>query len=138
MRSASTSVLTGLLYTTCLVLIGALLATLLLSFTSIREGTLPYFTYVINAIALLIGGFVTGRRCGGRGWYYGGLTGLTYFLFILLIGFLGFDAPMQWGTFLFLFGAFGVAALGGILGVNSANSNNKHKGGKPKVIKPRR
>lgn len=138
MRSASTSVLTGLLYTTCLVLIGALLATLLLSFTTMREGSLPYFTYIINAIALLVGGFVTGRRCGGKGWYYGGLTGLTYFLFILLIGFLGFDAPMQWSTFLFLFGAFGVAALGGILGVNSANSNNRHKGSKPKAIKPRR
>nr|WP_217365237.1 MULTISPECIES: TIGR04086 family membrane protein [Brevibacillus] len=132
-RSASTSVLTGLLYTTGLVLFGALLATLLLSFTSMREGSLPYFTYIINAVALLVGGFVTGKRCGGKGWYYGGLTGFSYFLLILLIGFLGFDAPMQWGTFLFLLGAFGVAALGGILGVNSANSSQK-----PKNFKPRR
>jgi putative membrane protein (TIGR04086 family) len=132
-RSASTSVLTGLLYTLGLVLIGALLATLLLSFTSMREGSLSYFTYVINAIGLLTGGFVTGRRCGGKGWYYGGLTGLTYFLFVLLIGFLGFDAPMQWGTLLFLLGAFAIAGVGGILGVNSANSTHK-----PKGIKPRR
>ncbi|GIO04960.1 TIGR04086 family membrane protein [Brevibacillus reuszeri] len=133
MRSASTSVLTGLLYTLGLILIGALLATILLSFTSMREGSLPYFTYVINAIGLLTGGFVTGRRCGGKGWYYGGLTGLSYFILVILIGFLGFDAPMQWNTFLYLLAAFAIAGIGGILGVNSANSSHK-----PKGIKPRR
>ncbi|RNB84361.1 TIGR04086 family membrane protein [Brevibacillus nitrificans] len=133
MRSASTSVLTGLLYTLGLVLIGALLATFLLSFTNLRESSLPYFTYFINAIGLLIGGYVTGRRCGGKGWYYGGLTGLTYFIVVLLIGFLGFDAPMQWGTILYLAAAFVLAGLGGILGVNSINSGHK-----PKGIKTRR
>lgn len=133
MRSASTSVLTGLMYTLGLVLTGALLATLLLSFTSIRESSLPYFTYVINILGLLIGGFVTGRRRGEKGWYYGGLTGLTYFLFVLLIGFLGFDAPLQWETFFFLLGAFLIAGVGGILGVNSANSGHT-----PRNFKPRR
>jgi len=132
-RSASTSVLTGLMYTLGLVLTGALLATLLLSFTSIRESSLPYFTYVINILGLLIGGFVTGRRCGEKGWYYGGVTGLTYFLFVLLIGFLGFDAPLQWETFFFLLGAFVIAGVGGIFGVNSASSSHT-----PKSFKPRR
>lgn len=133
MRSASTSVLTGLLYTLGLVLSGALLAALLLHFTSMRESSLPYFTYAINIIGLLAGGFITGRRSGEKGWYYGGMTGLAYFLFILLIGFLGFDAPLRWETFLFLLGAFLVAGIGGIFGVNSANSGHK-----PRGIKPRR
>lgn len=132
MRSASTSVLTGLMYTLGLVLTGALLATLLLSFTSMRESSLPYFTYVINILGLLTGGFVTGRRRGEKGWYYGGLTGLCYFLFVLLIGFLGFDAPMHWETLLYFLGAFVIAGIGGILGVNSANSSHKPKGFKPK------
>ncbi|USG64098.1 TIGR04086 family membrane protein [Brevibacillus ruminantium] len=121
MRSTTTSVFAGLLYTLGLVLIGALLVAVLLSFTSIRESSLPYFTYVINTIALLVGGYVTGRRCGGKGWYYGGLTGIFYFLLIILIGFLGFDAPMQWGTFLYLIGAFAMASIGGIFGVNAAS-----------------
>ncbi|MEJ8545699.1 TIGR04086 family membrane protein [Brevibacillus borstelensis] len=121
MRSASTSVFAGLLYTLGLVLLGALMAALLLSFTSIRESSLPYFTYVINVIGLLVGGYVTGRRCGGKGWYYGGLTGLFYFLLVSLIGFLGFDAPMQWVTFLYLIGAFLLASIGGIMGVNAAS-----------------
>lgn len=121
MRSASTSVFTGLLYTLGLVLTGALLAALLLSFTNLRESSLPYFTYAINALGLLLGGYVTGRRCGGKGWYYGGLTGLSYFLLVLLIGFLGFDATMQWNTLVYLLGAFVTASVGGIFGVNSAS-----------------
>ncbi|QQE73261.1 TIGR04086 family membrane protein [Brevibacillus composti] len=123
MRSASTSVFAGLLYTLGLVLVGALIVALLLSFTSIRESSLPYFTYVINTIGLLVGGYVTGRRCGGKGWYYGGLTGLFYFLLVLLIGFLGFDAPMQWGTLFYLIGAFVMASIGGIFGVNASSSS---------------
>ncbi len=121
MRSTSTSVFTGLLYTLVLVLTGALVTALLLSFTTIRESSLPYFTYVINVLGLLLGGFITGRRCGGKGWYYGGLTGLSYFLLVLLVGFLGFDVPMQLMTLLYLVGAFFISAVGGILGVNSGS-----------------
>jgi len=121
LRSTSTSVITGLVSTFGLVLIGSLLTALLLAFTSLRESTLPYFTYTINVISLLIGGFITGRRCGGKGWYYGGLTGAAYFLLVLLVGFLGFDAPMQFSTLFYLFGAFILAALGGVIGVNSTS-----------------
>jgi putative membrane protein (TIGR04086 family) len=119
-RSTSTSVFTGLLYTLALVLTGALLTALLLSYTNVRESSLPYFTYAINVIGLLLGGFVTGRRCGNKGWYYGGLTGLSYFLLVLLIGFLGFDVPMQLMTLLYLLGAFFISAVGGIFGVNAS------------------
>ncbi|GAA4705396.1 TIGR04086 family membrane protein [Brevibacillus fulvus] len=119
MRSSSTSIVTGLLFTFGLVLVGSLLTAALLSLTDIQERSLPYFTYAINIISLLIGGYVTGRRCGGRGWYYGGLTGLVYFLLVLLIGFLGFDAPVSLITLVYLFAAFLIAAIGGIFGVNS-------------------
>jgi len=119
-RSATTSVFAGLLYTLALVLGGALLTAFLLSFTDIRESSLPYFTYAINVIGLLLGGFVAGRRCGNKGWYYGGMTGLCYFLLVLLIGFLGFDVPMQLVTLLYLLGAFVIGAVGGIFGVNAS------------------
>lgn len=118
MRSTSASVITGLVYTFVLVLAGSLVTALLLAFTGLRESTLPYFTYTINVISLLIGGFVTGRRCGGRGWYYGGLTGLAYFLLILLIGFLGFDVPLSGLVLFYLFGAFILGSAGGVIGVN--------------------
>lgn len=119
MRSTSASVFTGLLYTFGLVLIGSLFTAMLISFTNMRESTLPYFTYAINVASLLLGGFITGRRCGGKGWYYGGLTGLAYFLLVILIGFLGFDMPMKLVTLVYLAVAFLVSAVGGVFGVNS-------------------
>lgn len=118
MRTTSASVVTGLLFTFGLVLIGSLLTALLLQFTDVSENSLPYFTYAINTIGLLIGGIITGRKCGAKGWYYGGLTGLAYFTLVLLIGFLGFDAPLQIITLLYLIGAFVVSAMGGAIGVN--------------------
>ncbi len=121
MRSTSASVVTGLLFTFGLVLVGALFTALLLSFTQLRESSLPYFTYGINIVGLLLGGIITGRRCGGRGWYYGGLTGLAYFSLVLLIGFLGFDAPMRFVTLFYLAGAFLISAVGGVIGVNLAS-----------------
>ncbi|UFJ39014.1 TIGR04086 family membrane protein [Brevibacillus humidisoli] len=121
MQSSSASVITGLLFTFGLVLVGALITALLLAFTDLHESSLPYFTYAINTLGLLIGGIVTGRRCGNRGWYYGGLTGLFYFILVLLIGFLGFDVPMQLVTLLYLAGAFILGALGGVIGVNMTN-----------------
>lgn len=112
--------MTGLLFTFGLVLIGSLVTAMLLSFTNLRENTLPYFTFAINCIGLLVGGWVTGSRCGSKGWYYGGLTGLAYFALVLLIGFLGFDAPLQLATLLYLIGAFVISAMGGVIGVNMA------------------
>ncbi|MGD8188859.1 TIGR04086 family membrane protein [Brevibacillus ginsengisoli] len=118
MRTTSSSIITGLLFTFGLVLIGALVTALLLSFTNLRENSLSYFTIVINCIGLLVGGWVTGRRCGSKGWYYGGLTGLSYFLLVLLIGFLGFDTPLKMATLFYLVAAFVISAMGGVVGVN--------------------
>ncbi|MET3290366.1 TIGR04086 family membrane protein [Brevibacillus fluminis] len=121
MRSTSTSVMTGLIFTFALVLTGSLLTAVLLSFTSLRESSLPYFTYVINVLGLLVGGFITGRKCGGRGWYYGGITGLFYFLFVILIGYLGLDTPLSLKTLFYLIGAFMLSAVGGMFGVNTGS-----------------
>ncbi|WP_232695958.1 TIGR04086 family membrane protein [Brevibacillus daliensis] len=121
MRSHSTSVMTGLFLTLGLVLLGSIITALLLSFSDIQESSLPYFSYAINVISLLIGGYVTGRKSGVRGWYYGGLAGLGYFLLVLLIGFLGFDAPLELNTLLYTIFAFVIAAIGGVFGVNSSN-----------------
>lgn len=120
MRSHSTSVMTGLFLTLGLVLLGSIITALLLSFSDIQESALPYFSYAINVISLLIGGYVTGRKSGVRGWYYGGLAGLGYFLLVLLIGFLGFDAPLELKTLLYTLFAFVIAAIGGVFGVNAS------------------
>ncbi|PTM58328.1 TIGR04086 family membrane protein [Desmospora activa] len=112
--------LSGLLIVFAIVLAGSVVTALLLRFTSITESSLPYFTYGINGIALLIGGWCAGRKAKQRGLLYGGLTGVLYVIIVLLIGFLAFDTTMRIQPVLFTICATGLSAIGGIFGVNTS------------------
>lgn len=111
--------LLGLAVVWGLVLVGSLLAALFLQYASVNEDYLPYFTFGINGVALLGGGWISGRRSGKMGWLYGGSVGCLYALIVILIGFLAFDAAMQIHPIVFAAGAFTLGALGGIFGVNT-------------------
>lgn len=116
--TSSSPIITGTAITIGLVVIGSLFTSLLLQFSSVSEMSLPYFTYAINGLSLLFGGWMAGKKGGQKGWYFGGLTGISYFVLIILIGFLAFDVTPQFNALLYLVGAFLLSALGGIFGVN--------------------
>lgn len=99
-----------------LIFIGSFLIACLLRFTSLDAGVLPMMAYSINALAIFLGGLISGKSAGKKGWYYGGFQGIIYTLSLLLIGFLAFDQMIQVNPFLFLICAFGLGALGGIWG----------------------
>lgn len=92
---------------------------LLLRYTSMGSTTLPAITFFINAVGLLCGGYMAGKRAGQRGWFFGGMQGIIYTLILGLISFLAFDLQMQTSILLFMLSAFGLGALGGIFGVNT-------------------
>lgn len=95
------------------------IVSLLLLMTSMQEQSLAVLIYFIHGIALLIGGFVTGRRIDEKGWYYGGLLGIVYCVIIVLIGLLGFQSSLNLTTLMMFVLTFSAGALGGILGVNT-------------------
>lgn len=95
------------------------IVSLLLLMTSMQEHSLAVLIYFIHGIALLIGGFVTGRRIDEKGWYYGGLLGIVYCVIVVLIGLLGFQSSLNLTTLLMFVLTFSAGALGGILGVNT-------------------
>lgn len=112
-------ILTGLMYTLVMVLASAFIFALLLYFTSLSDSHLPLISYIITGTSLTVGGFVSGKKAGAKGWYYGGVTGAIYGVLLAIIGFLAFNAAftlrdLSLAVLSFLFGA-----LGGILGVNS-------------------
>jgi len=117
---SSSPIITGIITTLCLVLAGSLVTSLFLQFSSISENSMPYFTYTVNGISLLVGGYLAGKKGGQKGWYFGGLTGVTYFLVIVLIGFLAFDVAPMLNSLIYLAFSFVVGAIGGIVGVNMA------------------
>ncbi|WCK53614.1 TIGR04086 family membrane protein [Aneurinibacillus sp. Ricciae_BoGa-3] len=111
-------ILSGIMYAVCIVVAGSILTSLILAFSSVKESSLPTFVYTFNILALFSGGFTSGKRAGEKGWYYGGMTGLLYYLCIVLFSFLGYNAAFGLHNLYYAALAFAIAALGGIIGVN--------------------
>lgn len=111
--------LAGLLTVWLLVIVGSLVTAFVLNYTNVQEQNFNYFSYTINIVALLIGGWIAGRRSGRRGWYYGAATGLLYAVLVFFIGMLAFDIALSWMSLLHFASAIVIAALGGMLGVNA-------------------
>lgn len=105
-----------------LMLVGSFLVACLLQFTSFDASYLPLSAYILNALALLVGGWITGRKTKRKGWYFGGLQGVIYALCLLIIGFLAFDTMIRIHPFLFIICAFGLSAIGGIFGENTSKN----------------
>ena len=72
--------------------------------------------------ALLTGGFTAGKIAGRKGWYYGGLQGILYTLFLLCFSFLALDQMIQLNPFLLAIFAFGLSSIGGIFGEHTIKS----------------
>lgn len=111
-------IVSGLIFIIAMLFLSSLLLSALLHFTSIQESSVEWFILPITLITLFIGGFIAGYKAGGKGWYVGTLTGLSFILLSWLISFLGFDISPSVKQFL-IYGLYLLAAIaGGIIGVN--------------------
>ncbi|MFE5320122.1 TIGR04086 family membrane protein [Paenibacillus sp. NPDC056579] len=110
--------LSGLLYSMIFMLIGTFLISLLMMATNLQETSLFGYTMSVHGVAMFIGGIVSGKRSGTRGWYHGGMLGIFYCLIVWMIGFLAYDTGLSVETLYLLGLTFGSGALGGILGIN--------------------
>ncbi|WP_274650019.1 TIGR04086 family membrane protein [Paenibacillus humicola] len=119
---ATSPMLSGILCAAVWLAIGAAVLSLLLRFGSMDEASLPLYSLIVHGAAALAGGFVSGKRSGQRGWYYGGILGLAYGILILLTGFLAANAGIGVRTLTMLAVAAAAGALGGMFGVNARRS----------------
>ncbi|HJV44281.1 MAG TPA: TIGR04086 family membrane protein [Bacillota bacterium] len=119
--ASSSPILTGIVATLVLMLLGSVVTSLFLQFSSITEMKMPIFTYLVNGISLFIGGLLAGKKGGQKGWYFGGLTGISYFILLVLIGFLAYDITPKLNALVYFTFSFLIGAFGGIFGVNMAN-----------------
>ncbi|WP_148505268.1 TIGR04086 family membrane protein [Paenibacillus beijingensis] len=115
---AGSPLLSGLLYASVWLAAGAVLLSLLLHYGGLKEDGLPAGALGIHGISTLAGGFVSGKRSGFKGWYYGGALGLIYGLLVLIISFLAADAALSSRTALLLLIAALAGSFGGMIGVN--------------------
>lgn len=112
------------IYGTIWALIWAICANMIVflwsNYGNATAGQLTVAAYVIHCTAVLFGGFRAARCASEKGWYYGGLTGLMYAIFMILIGLtvyntFSMDAGGGFRTVLMIL----IGAFAGIIGVNS-------------------
>ncbi|NIK75942.1 putative membrane protein (TIGR04086 family) [Paenibacillus castaneae] len=110
--------LAGILFSIVWLAAGALLLSLLLHFTDMKESNLSSSAFVIHSMASLAGGYTAGKRSERKGWYNGALLGLLYGLLIILVSFLASNASLSMNSVLLLAAALLIGAFGGMIGVN--------------------
>ncbi|MNZ66278.1 hypothetical protein D3C78_844970 [compost metagenome] len=97
---------------------GALLLSLLLHFTEMKESSLSNYSFIVHGAASLAGGLTAGKRSEKRGWYNGTILGFIYGAMIIIISFLAANASLSWHSVLMLGTALVAGAFGGMIGVN--------------------
>lgn len=112
------AIMYGLITVFMLAIVISLIFSLLLRFTSLQETSVAWIIVTLSFITLFIGGFISGGRGKEKGWLLGGATGGAYTLVIFLFQYLGNDSLFTMQQMLFHLGFIGIAALGGIFGVN--------------------
>lgn len=115
----SSPLLSGLLYALFMMAIGTVIVSLLLLWSNVQESSLPAYGKIIHGLSVFVGGWVSGKRAGSRGWYHGGVLGVLYAIVVGIVGFLAYDNGLSLASLALLCGAFASGALGGMLGVNS-------------------
>lgn len=115
-------VLSGLCRSFLWMLMGALVLSLLLWGSNLKEQDLSMYTYIVHGIAAAFGGLTAGRRATRKGWYQGCLTGAFYGVIVLLIGFMALDNSPAGADLLWILAAAAIGALGGMFGVNLQKS----------------
>ena len=108
----------GVIYSIIWLAIGALMLSFLLYFSGMKENNLPQYSLAVHGFSALAGGFVSGKRSGMKGWYYGALLGLIYGITVLTIGFLAANSGLSVKSAAMLLAAILAGAFGGMIGVN--------------------
>jgi putative membrane protein (TIGR04086 family) len=111
--------LSGLVYSFIWLGAATVALSLMLAFAGFQETSLVTYAYPVHALAVGIGGFVTGKRAGNKGWSNGGIMGIIYGVLIAMISFLGFDTDFDMTMLWVLTVSAAAGAFGGILGVNA-------------------
>lgn len=112
------SVAHGLIAIFLLEIVGSLIFSLILRFSSVQESSLQVVLTAASFISLFAGGFISGGKGKEKGWMLGGVTGLLYSLVIFLFQYLGYDRLFNEEQLIYHTCFMLIAMMGGILGVN--------------------
>ena len=112
-------ILKGSTISIIITLIGLLIYSIILSYTSVAETTIPVTIIIITTVSILIGSNLSTIKIKKNGIVNGALIGLIYIAFIyLLSSIVEKDFSMNLYSIIMIGGSILAGAVGGIIGVN--------------------
>ncbi len=112
-------ILKGSTISIIITLIGLLIYSIILSYTSVAETTIPVTIIIITTVSILIGSNLSTIKIKKNGIVNGALIGLIYIVFIyLLSSIVEKDFSMNLYSIIMIGGSILAGAVGGIIGVN--------------------
>ncbi|HZJ76812.1 MAG TPA: TIGR04086 family membrane protein [Oscillospiraceae bacterium] len=96
-----------------------LIGAILITYTSLRENTIPFITSVIMVIGIVYSSIYCSIHLSSKGWLHGGIAGLIYVLILVLLSKIFISGYILNRVVLYKIGlGIGTGIIGGILGVN--------------------
>ena len=112
-------ILKGSTISIIITLIGLLIYSIILSYTSVAETTIPVTIIIITTVSILIGSNLSTIKIKKNGIVNGALIGLIYIIFIyLLSSIVEKDFSMNLYSIVMVIGSILAGAIGGIIGIN--------------------
>ena len=109
----------GLVLAFIITLVLILISSLLLTYTSMKEGRMVLLNTIVMILSITTGSIYVAGKVKEKGWINGGILGVLYYLILLLISFT-FLKPFTLDVFsiskLILTAITGI--IGGIIGIN--------------------
>ena len=113
------AVFSGTLISLIITVILIFILGLIYYFSSISESVVNLLIFAISIISVFSGGFITSKNVSVRGFFYGLITAVFYFIIILAVGFIiNKSFFLSANIITTLAGGLCAGILGGILGVN--------------------
>ncbi|WP_349408002.1 TIGR04086 family membrane protein [Pseudalkalibacillus sp. SCS-8] len=123
-RRMVTSMGFGLVVVLTIIMVSSFLLSLVLRFSNLTEQSLTWVILGLSAIALFIGGIVSGKKGKEKGWLLGAGTGLMFSLVVFLVQYLGYQIKFDAEQYMYHAGYLLLSALGGVMGVNLSSHRN--------------
>ena len=112
-------IIKGSIFSIVITLIGLLVYSIILSYTSISESTMPATIIIITAVSILIGSTISTSNIKKNGIVNGVLVGIIYIAIIYLISsIVTGNFLLNTNSIIMVIASTLTGALGGIIGVN--------------------
>lgn len=112
-------IIKGSIFSIVITLIGLLVYSIILSYTSVSESTMPATIIIITAVSILIGSTISTSNIKKNGIVNGVLVGIIYIAIIYLISsIVTGNFLLNTNSIIMVIASVLTGALGGIIGVN--------------------